>query len=93
MSQEIGAACITIALLLEVGAYRRQIKKTIRTKKSSHVSSSGLLMRIAKYAFTLAALYIFKNWVAFGMQIVALIACSVTLYIVAKYKPKGWRLF
>lgn len=89
----IGAVCVALALVLEVGAYRQQIRKTKELKKSKHVSTTALMMRLAKYMLTLIAVALFENWVAFGMQAVALIACAVTLHVVAKHKPKGWKLW
>ena len=89
----IGVICIIAALFCEIWAYYKQAAKTLRTKKSAHVSTSFLMIRLAKYAFTLVALAIYANWIAFGMQIVALVSCVAVLIVVIKYKPKNWRLF
>ena len=89
----IGVASITIALVLELGSYWKQISKTLRTKRSSQVSSSAFLLKLIKYVFTLIGLAIYVNWVAFGMEVAALVMCSIALYIVCKFKPKGWKLW
>lgn len=89
----IGVACITVALILEVGSYYKQIKKTLRTKKSSQVSSSAYMLKVVKYLITMVGLGIYVNWVGFFMEIVSLIACGVCLWLIVYYKPKGWKLF
>jgi len=89
----VGVACIAIALVLEFASYYKQIAKTLRTKKSTQVSSTAYLLKIAKYVFTLIGLALYSNWVGFGLEVGALIICCVALYIVARFKPKGWRLF
>lgn len=89
----IGVACITLALVLEMGSYYKQISKTRRTKKSRHVSSSAFVWKIAKYVVTIVGLAIYANWVAVGIEIAALAMCVVALYVIVKAKPKGWRLF
>jgi uncharacterized protein with PQ loop repeat len=93
MWHSIGVACITIAILLELASYYKQVAKTLRTKKSSQVSSSAFVYKIIKYLVTLAALAIYSNWVAFGIEVAALSFCCWALYTVCKYKPKHWRLF
>lgn len=93
MIQSVGVACITIALVLELASYYKQIAKTLRTKRSTQVSSSAFVLKIAKYIFTLIGLAIYSNWVGFGIEVAALVMCSVALYIVMKYKPKNWSLF
>jgi uncharacterized membrane protein len=89
----VGVVCIAIALALEFASYYKQIAKTIRTKKSAQVSSTAYLLKIAKYIFTLIGLALYSNWVGFGLEVGALIICCVALYIVAKYKPRGWSLW
>jgi len=39
--ESIGVACITIAVILELASYYKQIAKTLRTKNSAQVSSSA----------------------------------------------------
>lgn len=92
-TNSIGIACVVIALFLEFASYYKQIAKTLRTKKSAQVSSTAYLLKIAKYIFTLIGLALYSNWVGFGLEVGALIICCVALYIVARYKPKNWRLF
>jgi len=92
MNHYVGIACIVIALLLELGSYWKQIAKTLRTKKSKDVSTSAYLLKVVKYAFTMVALGIYANWVGLLMEIVSLAACLIALAIVARYKPRGWRL-
>ena len=72
MYQLIGISCIIIALLLELGSYRKQIVKTLRTKKSKDVSTSAYLLKIVKYIFTMAALTIYSNYVGLLMEVVSL---------------------
>jgi len=91
--ESIGVACITIAVILELASYYKQIAKTLRTKNSAQVSSSAFMLKIAKYLFTLVGLAIYANWIGFGIEVAALVFCCVALYIIAKYKPKGWTLF
>jgi hypothetical protein len=92
MVRVIGIGCVVIALLLELGSYWKQIAKTLRTKKSKDVSTSAYLLKVVKYAFTMVALVIYANWVGFLMEVVSLAACLIALAIVARYKPRGWRL-
>lgn len=93
MLELVGVACITIAVILEMSSYYKQISKTLRTKKSAQVSSSAFLLKILKYLFTLAGLGVFGNWVGFGIEVAALAFCCIALKIICRYKPKGWRLF
>lgn len=89
----IGIVCITLAFILEFGSYFKQISKTLRTQRSAQVSSSAFLCKIVKYIVTLIGLAIFANWVAFVLECGALGICTWALYIIAKHKPKRWRLF
>lgn len=93
MIELVGAGLLTLAVVLDFASYWKQIVKTIRTGKSSHVSTSSLLFRMAKNVCLLTALSIYKNWVGVGVHIVALLACTVTLIVIAKHKPEGWRLW
>jgi uncharacterized protein with PQ loop repeat len=92
MVRVIGVTCVTIALVLEVGSYWKQIAKTLRTKKSKDVSTSAYLLKVVKYAFTMIALAIYVNWIGFLMEVVSLAACLIALSIVARFKPKGWKI-
>jgi len=89
----IGIICIVLALILELASYYKQIAKTLRTKRSSQVSSTAYLLKIAKYIVTIASLVIYANWVGVGLEFAALIICTIALCIVAQYKPKGWKLW
>jgi hypothetical protein len=89
----IGTACVVISLILEGGSYYKQIAKTLRTKRSSQVSSSAFVLKIAKYLITLIALCIYNNWLAFWIEVAALLFCSMALFIIIKYKPKNWSLW
>jgi uncharacterized protein with PQ loop repeat len=89
----IGVTCITIAVILELASYYKQVAKTLRTKKSGNVSSSAYMYKLAKYIFTIIALMIYSNWVGVGIEVAALIMCVITLWIICRYKPRGWRLF
>jgi uncharacterized protein with PQ loop repeat len=89
----IGAICVVIALLLELGSYWKQIAKTLRTKKSKDVSTSAYLLKVVKYLFTMAGLTIYANYVGLLMEVVSLAACLIALAIVARFKPRGWKLW
>ena len=93
MLESIGVVLLTIAVMLELASYYKQIAKTLKTKRSSQVSSSAFVYRWIKYIVTIGGLCVFANWVAVAVEVAALVFCSIALYIVCKYKPKGWRLF
>lgn len=91
MLKLIGAAAIMSACLFDLASWYRQIRKTLRTKKSAQVSSMAYVMKMGHYMSSLTALTIFHNWVGFGMEFLAFTFCVITLSIVIKYKPKGWK--
>ena len=93
MIESIGAGLITLAVVLDLGSYWRQVAKTLRTGKSRHVSTTAFLLRIAKDICLLVSLSIYANWVGVGVHILSLLACTLTLIVVAKHKPKGWKLW
>jgi len=88
-----GFICFILALLFELLSYHKQVAKTLRTKKSEHVSTSSYMCKIIKYFFALASLAVFANWVAFCMELAALAFCAAALIIIAQYKPDHWRLW
>ncbi len=89
----IGGACVVIALLLDSMSYWKQIAKTLRTKKSTQVSSSQYLYKMGKAMFALLGLAIYANWVGVGLELFMFFVYFASLVIVVKYKPKGWKLF
>ena len=89
----IGTLCVGVALFLDTMSYWKQIEKTVRTKRSAQVSSSAYLYKIAKVCFSMVGLVIYTNWVGFTMESFMMVVYIVSLAIIAKYKPKGWRLF
>jgi uncharacterized protein with PQ loop repeat len=93
MIYNIATLCIAIALFLDTLSYWRQIKKTIRTKKSSQISTTSFLYKIGKAAFALIGLGICTNWVGFTMECFMALVYIVSLYIISRYKPRGWKLF
>jgi uncharacterized protein with PQ loop repeat len=93
MTEIVGIVCITLALVLELASYYRQIAKTLRTKRSAQVSSTAYLFKIAKYIFTIIGLAVYSNWVGLGMEVAALVICLIAFYLIVKFKPKGWKLF
>jgi uncharacterized protein with PQ loop repeat len=93
MKYEIATVCVAIALFLDTASYYRQIKKTLKAKKSSQVSSTAFLYKIAKAIFAMAGLAIYSNYVGLGMEIFMLVVYGVSLGIIIKFKPKNWRLF
>lgn len=93
MSHIIATLAVAIALILDTASYWRQIKKTIREKKSSQVSTTAFLYKIGKALCALVGLGIYNNWVGFGMEVFMCIVYVISLYIIAKYKPRGWSLW
>jgi len=91
--QSIGVICLTLSVLLEFISYYKQIAKTLCAKKSAQVSSSAFMYKLVKYIVTIIGLSIYANWAAVGIEVAALIACSMALYVICKAKPKKWRLF
>lgn len=89
----IGPICVAMALLLDISSYWKQIDKILKTKRSTQVSSSSYLYKIAKAIFAILGLMVYSNWVGTGMEIVLLLVYIVSLFVIAKYKPKGWKLF
>jgi uncharacterized protein with PQ loop repeat len=88
----IGVVAVTLAVLLDTWSYWKQIAKTIKTKKSAQVSSSQYLYKIAKALCALLGLAIYSNWVGVGIETVMLVVYIISLVVVAKYKPKDWKL-
>lgn len=93
MIKLIGSALVFASVFFDLYSYWKQISKTLREKDSKDVSSSAYLMKIGHYICSTISLSIFANWVGFGMEFAAFLMCLVTLLLVAKYKPKGWKLF
>ena len=93
MIRTIGSVLVFVAVYFDLFSYWKQISKTLRERDSKDVSSSAYLMKIAHYLCSTISLSIFANWVGFGMELAAFIVCLITLAIVAKFKPKGWKLF
>jgi len=90
---QFATIAVGIALWLDTASYYRQIKKTLRTKKSSQVSSTAFLYKIAKALFALIGLAIYKNFVGVGMELFMLIVYAISLGVIIRFKPKGWKLF
>jgi hypothetical protein len=89
-----GLATILIgcALFLDSLSYYRQIKKTLKTKKSSQISSTSFLYKIAKALCAMGGLAIYSNYVGLGMEVFMLVVYIISLIVIAKFKPKNWRL-
>jgi len=90
---QIATLCVGTALFLDSMSYYKQIKKTLRTKKSSQVSSSAFLYKIAKAIFAMVGLAIYTNYVGLGMEAFMLLVYIVSLIVIARYKPKRWSLW
>ena len=84
---------VAVALYLDTLSYYRQIKKTLRTKKSGQVSSTSFLYKIAKALFALAGLAIYGNFVGVGMESFMLVVYLISLGVIIRFKPRGWKLF
>jgi len=93
MRYHIATLAVAIALFLDTISYWKQIKKTIITKKSSQVSSSSFLYKIAKAVCAMVGLGIYSNWVGLGMESFMLVVYCISLYVIARYKPKSWSLW
>lgn len=93
MLEFIGTTAVVSALWLDTMSYWKQIAKTIRTKRSTQVSSSQFLYKIAKALCALTGLAVYSNWVGVGIETFMVGVYIISLYIVAKYKPKNWSLF
>lgn len=93
MKYHIATLLVAIALFLDTASYYRQIKKTLKTKRSAQVSSTSFLYKIAKAICALIGLGIYSNYVGLGMESFMLVVYVVTLAVIIKYKPKGWSLF
>lgn len=89
----IGTLSVGLALFLDTMSYYKQIKKTLTTKRSSQVSSSSFLYKIAKAFCALVGLAIYSNWTGVIMETFMLVVYAISLAIIARYKPKNWHLF
>ncbi len=92
MIKSIGILCVIGALILDIASYYRQIAKILKTKKSSQVSSTAYLFKIGKAKLALVGLIMYANWVGVVMEVVMILVYIGCLIIIAKYKPKNWRL-
>jgi len=93
MRFHIATLCVAIALWLDTLSYYRQINKTLKTRKSSQISSTSFLYKISKACAAMAGLGIYSNWVGLGMESFMLVVYIITLLIIIKFKPKGWKLW
>lgn len=92
MRYQIATILVGVALWLDTLSYWRQIAKTIKTKKSSQVSSMAFIYKIAKAFCALIGLSIYRNFAGMGMEIFMLLVYIVSLMVIAHFKPKGWKL-
>jgi hypothetical protein len=92
MLKLIGIACATGSILFDLASYYKQIAKTLRTRRSSQVSSSAYMLKLSHYTCSVIALILFYNWVGLVMELAALIACLFCFVIVVRCKPKSWKL-
>ena len=88
----IGTICVTTALLLDSASYWRQIAKILRTKRSKDVSSSSYILKIGKAVIAAVGLATFANYAGLVMELVMLAVYIVSLVIICKFKPRGWKL-
>lgn len=93
MKSEIATLCIAAALCLDTLSQFRQIGKTLRAKNSSQVSSMAYLLKIIKVVFSMTGLALYSNYVGMGMEGWMLVVYVTVLTIIAKYKPRGWKLW
>lgn len=92
MTHWIGTACVALALFFDTVSYWKQIVKTVKSKKSSQVSTSAYLYKIGKALFAMGGLAIYSNYVGMLMETFMLAIYIVSLIVIAHYKPKKWRL-
>jgi uncharacterized protein with PQ loop repeat len=90
---QIATLCVGTALFLDSMSYYKQIKKTVRAKKSSQVSSSSFVYKILKAVFSMVGLLIYANYVGVGMELFMLVIYIISLAVIMRYKPKNWSLF
>lgn len=93
MIKTIGCLLVSASVFFDIYSYWKQVVKTLREKESKDVSTSSYIMKIVHYLCSIGALVIFMNWAGLIIETVPLICCLVVLAVVAKYKPKGWKLF
>ena len=93
MEFQFATLAVGVALWLDTASYYRQIKKTLRTRKSSQVSSTSFLYKIAKALFALIGLAIYKNFVGVGMELFMLIVYLISLGVIIRFKPRNWSLW
>jgi len=93
MKYQIATLCVAIALALDTASYWRQIKKILKTKKSSQVSTTSFLYKILKEPVAIVGLLIYSNYVGVIMACWMLTVYILSLLVIMKYKPKGWSLF
>ena len=89
----IGSLCVAAALFFDILGYWRQARKIIKEKHSNQVSSTSYLYKVLKGLLAVGGLIIFSNWVGLGMEVVLIIVYIVSLFIIVRYKPKGWKMF
>ena len=89
----VATLCVGIALFLDTASQYRQIRKTLRTRKSSQISSTAFLYKISKVFFSITGLMIYQNFVGASMEAFMLVVYIIALSVVIRYKPKNWRLF
>jgi hypothetical protein len=89
----IATLSVAVALCLDTASYWRQIKKTLKTKKSTQVSSTSFIYKILKAKFSMVGLALYGNWVGVGMEIFMLAVYSIALAVVIKFKPKNWSIW
>ena len=89
----VGLVFVGTALFLDTLSYYRQIRKTLLTKKSSQVSSTSFLYKIAKAVCALGGLAIYSNWTGVVMESFMLVVYIISLLVIIRFKPKNWHLF
>lgn len=93
MKWGIASIFVALALFLDTVSYWKQIRKTLKTRHSSQVSTSAFLYKIAKALCAMAGLAIYSNFVGMTMEVFMLGVYVVSLVVIARYKPKGWKLW
>jgi len=77
MLKLIGIVCAIGSITFDLLSYYKQIAKTLKTKKSSQVSSTAYMMKLGHYTCSVIALMLFSNWAGLTMEMFAFAACLV----------------
>lgn len=87
----IGWIAFYTSISLDVGSYVRQIQKLLRTRSSDDISSTCWYLKWWKDGTAIVACMLLNNYVGALLATVGLVMCSITLYLIVRFKPKEWK--